>query len=181
MKLIVLDRDGVINEDSDAYIKGPDEWVPVAGSLQAIRLLTENGYTVVVATNQSGLGRGLFDEFTLAQIHQLMCSMVEEAGGRLAGIFFCPHHPDENCACRKPATGLIQQIESEFAGSVRGAPLIGDSEKDLDLAMAAGCEPILVLSGKGKLTLAALSEEKRNKIRIFDNLLQAAKALCQPI
>lgn len=172
-RLIILDRDGVINEDSDDYIKSPEEWIPVPGSIDAISRLSSAGYTLVVATNQSGLGRGLFDTYALARMHEKMHRLVEDAGGRISGVFYCPHTPEKNCRCRKPATGLLDRIEKELALDVAGAWYIGDSEKDIDCAEKAQCIPVLVMTGKGRNTLDTLSSEKRERILIFDNLAAA--------
>src|SRR5512138_572861 len=124
----MVDRDGVINEDSDEYIKSVAEWRPIAGSLEAIAALTRGGYRVAVVTNQSGVGRGLFDEATLAAIHRHMRAAVRAAGGELAGIYYCPHSPSANCDCRKPRPGLFRQLENELGLAVHGAPYIGDKE-----------------------------------------------------
>ncbi|GAB4347295.1 MAG: D-glycero-beta-D-manno-heptose 1,7-bisphosphate 7-phosphatase [Gammaproteobacteria bacterium] len=153
MKLIVLDRDGVINEDSDNYIKTPEEWVPIEGSLEAIARLHHAGYRIVVATNQSGLGRGLFTLDTLVAIHKKMHTMVQEAGGALDGIFFCPHTPEDDCNCRKPKAGLMHDIERRLGTSLKGIPVVGDSLRDLESAWAVGAEPVLVRTGKGERTL----------------------------
>lgn len=177
MKTIVLDRDGVINEDSDAYIKSPDEWLPVPGSLEAIARLSQHGYTIAVATNQSGLARGLFDGEVLAAIHHKMCSMVEEEGGVIDGVFFCPHGPDEGCDCRKPATGLLRQVENEFQCVLPGSYFIGDSIKDLQAAISYGMHPILVRSGKGAGSEALLDENGLGDVPVFDDLLSATKQL----
>ncbi|MGY8790083.1 MAG: D-glycero-beta-D-manno-heptose 1,7-bisphosphate 7-phosphatase, partial [Pseudomonadales bacterium] len=158
--LIILDRDGVINHDSDDYIKNEDEWIPIQGSIEAIALLSQAGFIVCVATNQSGLGRGLFDEFALARMHELLCTLVEEEGGRVDAIFYCPHKPDENCDCRKPKPGLLNQIEEQFSHTVQGSWFIGDTEKDIDAALAKNCKPILVLPGKGKQTSESMDAQK---------------------
>ena len=155
MKLIILDRDGVINEDSDAYIKGPDEWQPIKGSLAAIARLTKAGYRIAVATNQSGVGRGLFDLATLAQIHAKMQQAVSSAGGRIDAIFFCPHPADSNCGCRKPRPGMIHEILHRFGVPPAGVIVVGDALRDLQAAASAGCQPVLVLSGKGRATMQA--------------------------
>ena len=176
-KIIILDRDGVINEDSDAYIKTPDEWLPISGSLEAISLLHGAGFHVVVATNQSGLARGLFDEFALARIHQKMSDFVEAEGGQLAGVFYCPHGPDDGCSCRKPKTGLLESIQSEFDIPLTGCYLIGDSLRDLQAASAAGLSPILVRTGKGGKTEAQLSESGYSSVPVFDDLLSAVRGL----
>lgn len=153
MKLIILDRDGVINYDSDAYIKGPDEWRPIPGSLKAIARLTKAGYRIAVATNQSGVGRGLFDLATLAQIHAKMHQAVAEAGGRIDAVFFCPHTADSACGCRKPKPGMLLEILKRFGCEPGAVTTVGDSLRDLQAASAAGCRPVLVLSGKGCRTM----------------------------
>jgi D-glycero-D-manno-heptose 1,7-bisphosphate phosphatase len=153
--LIILDRDGVINQDSDQYIKSPDEWIAIPGSLEAISDLCHEGWQVFVATNQSGLARGLFDLPTLHAIHRKMSDAIEEAGGELAGIFFCPHGPDAGCLCRKPAPGLLQDISRRLDRPLQGVPVVGDSLRDLAAAHVVGAQPCLVLTGNGKATLAA--------------------------
>lgn len=175
MKVVVLDRDGVINQDSDSYIKSPDEWLAIDGSIDAIVALSKAGYRVVVATNQSGIGRKLFDEYALARIHSKLCSMVEESGGFIDGIFYCPHTPDEDCQCRKPKTGLLQQIEAEFACSLKGACFIGDSYKDIQAALTFGCKPILVRTGKGAMTERRIQQEKLTDVAVYDDLASAVQ------
>jgi len=156
-KLVVLDRDGVINYDSDEYIKSEREWHPLPGSLEAIARLTAAGYRVVVISNQSGVGRGLLDLATLAKIHRKMTADIEAHGGRLAGIYYCPHTPDEGCDCRKPKAGLLYRMQSDMGlGSLENVPLIGDKESDLELARVVGARGILVRTGKGARTLATL-------------------------
>ena len=150
MKLVILDRDGVINHDSASYIKSPDEWKPIAGSLEAIALLNQAGYRVLVATNQSGIGRGLFDMATLNAIHDKMHRALSLVGGRVDGIFYCPHANDAGCACRKPRPGLLDEIAKRFGVSLDGVPFIGDSLRDLQAGAAVGAQPVLVLTGKGK-------------------------------
>ncbi len=152
MKIIILDRDGVINHDSPAYIKSPEEWKPIPGSLEAIALLSQAGYRVLVATNQSGIGRGLFEMATLNAIHDKMHRALGVAGGRIDGIFYCPHAEDAGCNCRKPKTGLLEEIAHRFGVDLDGVPFIGDSLRDLQAAVAVGAQPILVLTGKGKKT-----------------------------
>ncbi len=152
MKLIILDRDGVINHDSPSYIKSPDEWKPIAGSLEAIALLNQAGYRVLIATNQSGVGRGLFEMSTLNAIHDKMRRALGLIGGRIDGIFYCPHAQDAGCECRKPKPGLLHEIERRLGISLEGIPFIGDSLRDLQAATAVGARPILVLTGKGKKT-----------------------------
>jgi D-glycero-D-manno-heptose 1,7-bisphosphate phosphatase len=167
VKLVLLDRDGVVNEDRDDYVKSPEEWRPIPGSLEAIARLCEAGFEVVVVSNQSGLARGLFDRATLDAIHDEMRRAVESAGGRLAGVFVCPHAPDAGCGCRKPAVGLLRQVESALGVAVAGAPLVGDKAADLELARNAGCLPVLVRTGKGRRTerTAAL-----DGVAVFDDL-----------
>ena len=153
MKLIILDRDGVINHDSASYIKSPEEWKPIAGSLEAIALLNQAGYRVLIATNQSGIGRGLFDMATLNAIHDKMHRALGAVGGHIDGIFYCPHAQDAGCNCRKPKTGLLEEIARRFSASLEGVPLIGDAQRDLQAAASVGAQPVLVLTGKGKATL----------------------------
>ena len=150
LKMAILDRDGVINHDSPDYIKSPDEWRPIAGSLDAIARLHNAGLRVVVATNQAGVGRGLFDLPTLMAIHARMNAEVERAGGMLGAIFFCPHHPDDRCLCRKPAPGLLLEALRRFDLQPDEAVSIGDSERDVLAARAAGVPARLVLSGNGE-------------------------------
>ena len=154
MKLIILDRDGVINHDSDQYIKSPEEWKPIAGSLEAIARLTQWGWRVVVCTNQSGVGRGLFVMDTLNAIHDKMVRAVSQAGGRIDAIFFCPHTNADKCACRKPKPGMFEEIAQRYNVDLAGVPAIGDSLRDLQAAQAVGAQPILVLTGKGQKTHA---------------------------
>jgi D-glycero-D-manno-heptose 1,7-bisphosphate phosphatase len=149
LKLIILDRDGVINYDSDDYVKSPDEWAPVPGSLEAIARLKRAGYTVVVASNQSGVGRGLFDLNTLHQIHEKMQQELARAGGKIDAIFFCPHKPEDQCACRKPRPGLLREIEKNFNCDLKDVPVVGDSLRDVEAARAVGARPVLVHTGKG--------------------------------
>lgn len=158
MKFVILDRDGVINENSADYIRCLDDWHPLPGSLEAIAALSQAGYEVVVATNQSGLGRGLFDRTALEAIHDALRAGVESAGGRLGGIFYCPHRPEDDCACRKPRAGLLAAVEAHYGVRVAGSVLVGDSLCDLSLARATGCRPVLVLTGNGRDTAAQLTE-----------------------
>ena len=153
MKLVVLDRDGVINHDSDQYIKSPDEWRPIPGSLAAIARLNQAGYRVVVATNQSGVGRGLFETDTLIAIHDKMLKALTQVGGRIDAIFFCPHTNADNCDCRKPKPGLFKEIAGRYNVDLTGVPAIGDSLRDLQVAAAVGAQPMLVLTGKGRKTV----------------------------
>jgi len=148
IKLVILDRDGTINVDSDEFIKSPDEWHPIEGALEAIGRLNHAGYHVVVATNQSGLGRGLMDVASLNAIHALMNKQLTKVGGRIDAIFYCPHAPDEGCLCRKPAPGLLEQIAERYGITLDGVPFVGDSLRDMQAAQASGCRPHLVLTGK---------------------------------
>jgi len=152
MKLVILDRDGVINYDSPSYIKSPDEWKPIPRSLDAIARLTQADYRVVVATNQAGVGRGLIEMATLNAIHDKMHRAVGQAGGRIDAVFYCPHAMEANCSCRKPKPGLLEDIGRRFNTSLKDVPCIGDALRDLQAAVAVGALPILVLTGKGALT-----------------------------
>ena len=153
MKLVILDRDGVINQDSPLFIKSPHEWLPIKGSLEAIALLNQLGYTVVVATNQSGIARKLFDENTLHAIHEKMHQAVKACGGCIDAIFYCPHGPNDSCDCRKPKPGLLQQIAKHYKLNLEQVVCVGDSYRDLEAALAAGATPVLVLTGNGRKTL----------------------------
>lgn len=153
MKLVILDRDGVINQDSAKFIKSPNEWIPLTGSLEAIALLHQSGFHIAVATNQSGVARGLFDMTTLNNIHGKMHHEILQAGGRIDAIFYCPHSADDHCHCRKPKTGMIKEIGKRFSVELHKVPGIGDALRDLQAFANAGCQPILVRTGKGKETL----------------------------
>ncbi len=152
-RFVLLDRDGVINQDSDAFIKSPDEWQPIPGSLEAIALLNNHGYKVAVITNQSGLARGLFDMETLAEIHDKMLIMTSAKGGDITDIYYCPHGPDDNCACRKPKPGLLQEFSQDHKIDLAGIFCVGDSFRDLQAAWSVGANPLLVKTGKGQRTL----------------------------
>lgn len=156
MKLIILDRDGVINYDSDQFIKNPEEWKPIPGSLEAIARLNQDGYRVVVATNQSGIGRGLFDMPMLNAIHDKMYKACALVGARIDAVFFCPHAADANCHCRKPKSGMLEEIAVRYnLSNLNGVPVVGDSLRDLQCATALGAKLYLVLTGKGMKTQAA--------------------------
>jgi len=155
MQLIILDRDGVINFDSDQFIKSPEEWKPIPGSLEAIARLNQAGYRVVVSTNQSGVGRGLFDMPTLNAIHDKMHKACALVGGRIDAVFFCPHTADSHCHCRKPKTGMLEEIAARYNISLAGVPAVGDSLRDLQSAALMGAQPYLVLTGKGAKTQSA--------------------------
>ena len=155
MKLVILDRDGVINQDSDQFIKSPDEWKPIPGSLEAIVKLNHSGYRVVVASNQSGITRGFFDMAALNAINDKMYRALAQLGGRIDALFYCPHAAESDCECRKPKPGMFLDIAQRFNVSLQGVPAVGDSLRDLQAAATAGAQPILVLTGKGKKTRAA--------------------------
>jgi len=151
-KLIILDRDGVINYDSDQFIKSPEEWRPIPGSMEAVARLNQAGYRVVVATNQSGIGRGLFDMPTLNAIHDKMHKSLAQVGGRIDAIFFCPHSNEADCGCRKPKSGMMLEISARYGMGLVGVPAVGDSLRDLEAAARLGATPYLVLTGKGMRT-----------------------------
>ncbi|MGH8671648.1 MAG: D-glycero-beta-D-manno-heptose 1,7-bisphosphate 7-phosphatase [Burkholderiales bacterium] len=175
MKLVILDRDGVINQDSPTFIKHPDEWIPIPGSLEAIARLNQSGVRVVVATNQSGVGRGLLDMITLNDIHDKMCRTLAQFGGRIDAVFFCPHPADADCQCRKPRGGMLAEIFQRFNVEPREVPCVGDSLRDLEAAATMGAQPILVLTGKGQTT------RTRGKLPratcVFADLAEAAQHL----
>ncbi len=173
-KLVVLDRDGVINEDSGEFIKSVAEWRPIRGSLEAIAALTRAGYRVAVVTNQSGIGRGLFSESVLAAIHLHMTDAVRAAGGELAGVYYCPHHPDVGCDCRKPKTALLRRLERDLSCSLVGAPFVGDRFSDIDAAEHVGARALLVRTGTGAATERALGQRT---VAVFDDLSAAVRAI----
>ena len=180
MKLIILDRDGVINEDSDNYIKSAEEWLPISESIEAIARLTKAGFTIAVATNQAGIARGLFDLDALSAMHTKLLLLIEQAGGHIATIAYCPHHPDEKCECRKPAPGLVYQIEQYLQVSAKNAWFVGDSLKDLQVAKLCGCQPALVLTGKGEQTFLSLEmHEDLQSTPVFVNLAAFADHVLQ--
>jgi D-glycero-D-manno-heptose 1,7-bisphosphate phosphatase len=177
MKLVILDRDGVINVDSAQFIKSPDEWKPIPGSLEAIARLTQGGFRVVIATNQSGIGRGLFDMAALNAIHDKMHRAVGIAGGRIDAVFYCPHAADSTCACRKPKPGMLEEIARRFNVSLEGVPTVGDSLRDLQAAAAVGAAPVLVKTGKGLKTAEAGGLP--GGTQVFDDLAALAGSLVQ--
>ncbi|MGB5080100.1 MAG: D-glycero-beta-D-manno-heptose 1,7-bisphosphate 7-phosphatase [Burkholderiales bacterium] len=177
MKLAILDRDGVINFDSDAFIKNPDEWRPIPGSLDAIARLTQSGWRVVVATNQSGVGRGLMDMASLSAINSKMHKAVLQAGGRIEAVFYCPDTAESESPCRKPKPGMFFAISERFNISLERVPAVGDGLRDLQAAAAAGAQPILVLTGKGVKTRAAGGLPEGTTV--YPDLAAVAQALCQ--
>jgi D-glycero-D-manno-heptose 1,7-bisphosphate phosphatase len=156
-RVVLLDRDGVINEDSDAYVKSPDEWTPIPGSLEAIARLSGAGFRVAIVSNQSGLARGLFDLSKLGRIHQKLRDLLARQGGRVEMIAFCPHAPTQDCECRKPQPGLLKSVGQRLGVTLEGIPFIGDSFTDVQAARSLGMEPWLVLTGKGRMVLESES------------------------
>jgi len=177
LKLVVLDRDGVINRDSPDFIRTVDDWEPLPGSLEAIARLTGAGWTVVVATNQSGIARGYLTTDELHRIHARMSEAVSAAGGRIDAVFHCPHGPDDDCDCRKPRAGLFRQIEARYGRTVRDVPSIGDSARDIEAARRAGARPILVLTGNGRAALEKLAT--RGPVEAYEDLGRAVSALIE--
>lgn len=171
MSYIILDRDGVINFDSDEYIKSPQEWRAIPGSLAAIARLHQSGFKIIIATNQSGVARGLYDLPMLDRIHEKMHAEVNLAGGAIHDIFICPHHPEDNCFCRKPKPGLLYAIQSKYQIALNETFFIGDSMRDMLAAEASGCIPLLVLTGNG---VVAMRKLKNPTIKSFQDLSKAA-------
>lgn len=177
MNVLVLDRDGVVNADSPDYIKHPDEWLPIPGSVEAIARASADGYTIAIATNQSGVGRGYFDLDMLSAINDKMIEAVEAAGGRIDVIAFCPHKPDEGCDCRKPKAGLLQRIESELGTPLAGQWMVGDSMKDINAARSMSMQPVLVRTGNGTRTEGELADA--DDVLVFDSLAAAVDNLLE--
>ena len=177
MKLIILDRDGVINEDSDDYIKSPDEWIPIPGSLDAISRLNHAGYSVVIASNQSGIARGYFSLETLAAMSVKMNNLLSPLGGRIDAMFFCPHGPKDGCDCRKPKPGLLTEIGNRFQASLGEVMFVGDNMNDVKAALAAGAQPVIVRTGKGEQTVNSLAETGINNIPVYDDLTGVVNAI----
>jgi D-glycero-D-manno-heptose 1,7-bisphosphate phosphatase len=175
MKLVILDRDGVINYDSASFISSTDDWQPLPGSLEAIAKLNQAGYHVVVATNQSAIGRGLLEMATLNAIHDKMHRAVAQAGGRIDAVFYCPHSQEDDCLCRKPKAGLLEEISRRLNTDLKDVSSIGDALRDLQAAAAAGAQPVLVLTGKGEQTRR--SGELPAGTRIYADLAAAAKSI----
>lgn len=183
MNLVILDRDGVINKDSPNYIRSPAEWVPIPGSLEAIAALTKAGYTILITTNQSAIGRGYINLDTLEAIHAKMLDATDKLGGKIHKIYFCPHTPTEQCNCRKPKPGMFQQIEQDYKIKLHNirATYIGDSLRDVEVGLATGCEFFLVIGpyGSGPETLQKITPEQQQKINIVEDLATAVeKILC---
>lgn len=174
MKLLILDRDGVINQDSDAYIKSLDEWIPIPGSIEAIAQLSKAGWTVAVATNQSGIARGYYSLATLDAMHARLRELVAAQGGEVGLIVYCPHGPDDGCDCRKPRPGMLRTIANHYAVDLAGVWFVGDSKGDLEAARAVDAQPVLVRTGKGEQTL---SKGVHEATLIFDDLASIASAL----
>jgi D-glycero-D-manno-heptose 1,7-bisphosphate phosphatase len=172
-KIVILDRDGTINEDSDDYIKSKDEWQPIPGSLEAIAALSQSGFKIYIATNQSGLARGYYSLDTLNDMHQKMTQLLTKLNGEIHGIFVCPHHPDDRCHCRKPNTGLIEQIAQMTQKDLSGVLFIGDSSADIEVAQKYGLTPALVLTGKGERTLKKMNQPN---LLCFNSLYHCIKA-----
>lgn len=175
MKLVILDRDGVINQDSPQFIKTPEEWIPIPGSLEAIAMLNQSGFRIAVATNQSGISRGLLDMCTLNSIHDKMYRALGQFGGRIDALFYCPHMAEANCDCRKPKPGMLLEIAHRFGMDLSGVPSVGDSLRDLQASAAVGAQPILVLTGKGRKTLAAGGLPENTWV--CDDLAEAAQRI----
>ncbi|WP_305909220.1 D-glycero-beta-D-manno-heptose 1,7-bisphosphate 7-phosphatase [Methylomarinum sp. Ch1-1] len=171
-RYVLLDRDGVINYDSDQFIKSPQEWQPIPGSLEALALLNEHGYKVVVISNQSGVARGLFDEVALQNIHAKMQDLAADYGANIEAIYYCPHGPEDDCSCRKPKAGMLRQFSQDYQVSLTALPFIGDSLRDIEAAKAVSARPMLVKTGKGCKTLAANPDLN---VPVFENLYDAAK------
>jgi len=174
--LIILDRDGVINHDSREFVKNAAEWVPLSGSIGAIADLSKAGYTIAVASNQSGLARGLFDRNALRAMHRKLRRLVAAEGGRVDRIVVCPHGPDDHCRCRKPRPGLLRRLARHYRTALEGVPVVGDSLRDLQAAAEAGATPLLVRTGNGRKTLASLPDSLRS-VRVFDDLAAVAASL----
>ncbi len=174
LKLLILDRDGVINHDSDAYIKSVEEWIPLPGSIEAIARLSKAGWTVAVATNQSGVARGFYDVATLEAMHSRLRHLVAEQGGEVGLIVFCPHGPDEGCDCRKPKPGMLKAIAHHYAVDLAGIWFVGDSKGDLEAALAVDSQPVLVKTGKG---LKTMGNPLPPGTLVFDDLAAVAAEL----
>lgn len=174
-KILILDRDGVINQDSDAFVKSAAEWIPLPGSIEAIAKLYKAGWTLAIATNQSGVARGKFSQQDLDDQHAKMLNLIQSAGGDLHYIAWCPHGPDDGCECRKPKAGLLDQISQALGLDLTGGIMVGDALRDLQAGQARGCQAVLVRTGKGMKTLAA--GEGLEAVQVVDNLAELANKL----
>lgn len=177
MPVIILDRDGVINADRPDFVKSASEWHPLPGSIDAIARLSRAGYRIAVASNQSGLGRGLFDQAALEKIHEKMLLAIREAGGDVELIEICPHHPNERCQCRKPQPGLLYSLAMQMGVELQDVPCVGDSTRDIQAAAAAGARPMLVMTGNGQDALRELEQQSQQVTEVFDNLSAVADFL----
>ena len=178
MKLVILDRDGVINQDSANYIKNENEWIPIPGSLESIAQLTQNNFKVIIVTNQSGIGRGVYSMENLNQIHRKMHRLLADMGGRIDSIFICPHsdEDEDECECRKPKTGLLLQAEKALGINLKGSYFVGDKFSDVQCALAHECKHLLVKTGYGEITL---KNHDTSQAQVFENLLSATKFICK--
>lgn len=180
-KIVILDRDGVINHESAEYVKSAEEWHPIPGSLEAIAALSARGWQVVIATNQSGIGRGYYDEDALNAMHQKMHDLLAPLGGQVQEVYYCPHHPEAGCHCRKPKVGLVKQISEDFGLPFpfsEPLPFVGDSYRDLEAAYHSGCIPVLVLTGNGNKTLKKLEQENNDMlpfVKVYPDLFAAVQ------
>lgn len=179
MKLIILDRDGVINEDSDNYIKSPDEWIPIPGSLDAIALLNHAGYSVAIASNQSGIARGYFSLQTLAAMSVKMNDLLSPLGGRIDAFIFCPHGPRDGCDCRKPKPGMLTEIGNRFQTSLANVLFVGDNINDVNAAQAAGAKPVIVKTGKGEQTASMIAENNIKNIPVYNDLADVVNSILE--
>lgn len=173
MRLAILDRDGVINEDSADYIKTPEQWVPIPGSLEAIARLCRAEYRVVIVTNQSGVGRGLYTLDMMNKINMRMFELINQKGGEIDAVLFCPHAPDAGCECRKPKPGMFHELARRLKVNLTGIPAVGDSARDLEAAVAAGASPVLVRTGNGARTVETIRDgdnERLKQVPVFDDL-----------
>jgi D-glycero-D-manno-heptose 1,7-bisphosphate phosphatase len=175
-RLVILDRDGVINRESVAFVKNVEEWRPLDGSMEALGVLTRAGFTIAVATNQSGVARGLFDQRALRAMHRKLRRLAGRHDGRVDRVVICPHGPDDHCECRKPKPGLLLQLARHYKLDLAGVPAVGDSLRDLDAAAAAGAKPVLVLTGNGEKTARQLAKQGRT-VETHDNLLAFARSV----
>lgn len=174
-KILILDRDGVINQDSDAFVKSAEEWIPLAGSIEAIAKLYKAGWILAIATNQSGLARGKFSQHDLDEQHAKMLRLIRAAGGDLHHIAWCPHGPDDGCTCRKPKAGLLDQISQALDLDLTGAIMVGDALRDLQAGQTKGCQAVLVRTGKGEKTLA--EGKGLGAVKVVANLAELAEQL----